>query len=57
MSIDYMFLNFFFSDKYLQVMESMQQQSSLANELRQIYHGLVGNLKKICDSYSHVCII
>jgi hypothetical protein len=38
-------------------MESMQQQSSLANELRQIYHGLVGNLKKICDSYSHVCII
>eukprot|EP00596_Hydrurales_sp_CCMP1899_P003461 CAMPEP_0119037084 /NCGR_PEP_ID=MMETSP1177-20130426/5198_1 /TAXON_ID=2985 /ORGANISM="Ochromonas sp, Strain CCMP1899" /LENGTH=873 /DNA_ID=CAMNT_0006997833 /DNA_START=22 /DNA_END=2640 /DNA_ORIENTATION=+ len=29
-------------DKNLQVMESMQQQSSLANELRQIYHGLVG---------------
>ena len=29
-------------DKKLDVMESMQQQSSLANELRLIYHGLVG---------------
>ena len=29
-------------DKNLQIMEMMQQQCSLANELRQIYHGLVG---------------
>ena len=29
-------------DKKLEIMESMQQQSSLANELRLIYHGLIG---------------
>ena len=29
-------------EKNLQTMEAMQQQCSLANELRQIYHGLVG---------------
>ena len=29
-------------DKKLEVMESMQQQSSLANELRLLYHGLIG---------------
>lgn len=32
-------------DKKLQVMESMQTQSSLANELRLIYHGLIGKHK------------
>jgi hypothetical protein len=26
----------------LQVMETILQQSSLANELRQVYHGLIG---------------
>ena len=29
-------------DRKLETMESMQQQSSLANELRLIYHGLIG---------------
>lgn len=32
-------------DKKLQVMESMQTQSSLANELRLVYHGLIGEYK------------
>jgi hypothetical protein len=32
-------------DKKLQVMESMQTQSSLANELRLVYHGLIGKHK------------
>ena len=39
-------------DKKLDVMESMQQQSSLANELRLIYHGLVGKYVR-----SHSCAI
>lgn len=34
-------------DKKLQVMESMQTQSSLANELRLVYHGLIGKYKSI----------
>lgn len=29
-------------DKKLEVMESMQMFSTLANELRMIYHGLIG---------------
>ena len=29
-------------DKKLEIMESMQMCSTLANELRMIYHGLIG---------------
>ena len=44
-------------DKKLQVMESMQTQSSLANELRLVYHGLIGKYKSVFQSLIYFCVI
>ena len=43
-------------DKKLQVMESMQTQSSLANELRLVYHGLIGKYRLIFDTFFFNCM-